>query len=127
MKLINLNKKYLFLLCIFLIFFSFYSYKEGYYGYDQQWDVESDQWAPCDINFSSIPILNYKNKCCSNDSKWDPSISLCHPECPMGKLWDKYNSKCVDAGKRCPDGYSIYKGNGKCGNIGFNNDVNSNF
>ena len=122
-----LKKKYMFLFVIFLIGFLIISYKEGFYGYAQQWNSPLAQWRPCDHSFYSVPISKYNNVCCSYDSIWDESISLCHPPCTENKIWNKNISKCVDPSTRCPQGYSMYKGNGKCGNQGFNNDVDSNF
>ena len=121
------SKKYMFLFVIFLTGFLIFSHKEGFYGYDQQWNTQLDKWTPCDHSFYSVPISKYHKKCCSNDSIWDESISLCHPPCTGDKIWNKTISKCVDPSTQCPKGYSMYKGNGKCGNPGFNDDVDSNF
>ena len=127
MKFVLARNIYIFLLVIFLISLFFFSHKEGFYGYDQQWNSPLGQWTPCDINFYSVSIPPYNNKCCSNNSIWDPTISLCHPECPKGKIWNKKIISCVEPETQCPEGYSMYKGNGKCGNAGFSDDVDSNF
>jgi hypothetical protein len=100
---------------------------EGFYGYNQQWDIETGKWLPCFNYFYSVPLSEYSKKCCSVDSVWDESVSLCHPECDKGKLWNKYKNSCVPESSRCPKGFSTYKGNGKCGVPGFTNDVDSNF
>ena len=121
-------KKFLsFLLVIFLISFFIFSYKEGYYGYDQQWNSPSSRLRPCDISFYSVETAPNDNKCCSNISVWDPTLSLCHPECDKNQIWNKKINKCVDPSTRCPKGYSTYKGNGICGNPGFANEMYSNF
>ena len=124
----NKTNKYFFLFIV--LCFLFFAYKktvEGYYGYDQQWNSPIRQWRPCDISFHSVEISPDKNKCCSNISVWDPTLSLCRPECTNGQIWNRIINKCVDPSTQCPTGYSMYKGNGKCGNPGFTNDVNSNF
>ena len=83
-------KKFLsFLLVIFLISFFIFSYKEGYYGYDQQWNSPSSRLRPCDISFYSVETAPNDNKCCSNISVWDPTLSLCHPECDKNQIWNK--------------------------------------
>ena len=115
------------LMIIFLISIYFFSHKEGFYGYDQQWNSPLGRWTPCETYFYSVEISPNRKKCCSNDSIWDETISLCHPECPADKIWNKKTSKCVEPSTQCPVGYSMYKGNGKCGNQGFTDDVDSNF
>jgi hypothetical protein len=100
---------------------------EGFYGYNQLWNSESGKWIPCTNYFYSVPLSSYSKKCCSVDSVWDQSVSLCHPECDAGELWNKYKNSCVPERTRCPKGFSTYKGNGKCGVPGFTNDVDSNF
>ena len=116
-----------FLFLIFIIIFFLFSNKEGYYGYDQQYDSPARDWTNCDINFYSVETAPNDNECCSNVSIWDPTLSLCHPECAKNKIWNKKINKCVDPSTRCPKGYSTYKGNGICGNPGFANEMYSNF
>jgi hypothetical protein len=129
MKSINYmkSKNIYFLLLIFIIGFLLFYKKEGFYGYDQQWNSPLREWTPCDISYYSVANPPNDNKCCSRISIWNPDLSLCHPECDTGMVWNKKQKKCVDQSTRCPKGYSMYKGKGKCGNPGFTNDVDSNF
>jgi hypothetical protein len=115
------------LMALFFIYTYLFPEPEGFYGYNQQWNSELGEWTPCANYFYSVPLSEYSKKCCSIDSVWDESVSLCHPECTGDKIWNKKISSCVDPSTRCPKGFSTYKGNGKCGVLGFTNDVDSNF
>jgi hypothetical protein len=112
------------LMILFLISIYFFSQKEGYYGYDPVWDESMDGWAPCISNFHAVAIGPKLKKCCKNDSIWDASLSICHPECTEGKIWNIKTNSCQ---LQCPKEFPMYKGNSRCGNPGKNDDVNSLF